>query len=100
MPTTPDQEASMSHTPPSPRQLSYLKALADRTGQTFRWPESCAAASSEIKRLKRTRPSTELERAIDRFGDTRSIEAAQDAVEVHGFEVVGYGSTATWSQRS
>jgi hypothetical protein len=100
MPTTPDQEASMSHTPPSPRQLSYLKALAERTGQTFQWPHSSAAASSEIKRLKRTRPSTELERAIDRFGDTRSIEAAQDAVEVHGFEVVGYGSTATWSQRS
>jgi hypothetical protein len=100
MPTTPDQEASMSHTPPSPRQLSYLKALAERTGQTFRWPHSSTAASREINRLKRTRPSTELERAIERFGDTRSIEAARDAVEVHRFEVVGYGSTATWSQRS
>jgi hypothetical protein len=97
MPTTPDQEASMSPTPPSPRQLSYLKALADRTGQTFRWPHSSAAASREINRLKRTRPSTNLERAIERFGDTRSIEAAQDAVEVHGFEVVGYGSNCRWS---
>lgn len=90
----------MSQKPPSPRQLSYLKALAERTGQTFRWPESSAEASSEIKRLKSTRPSTELERAIERFGDTQAIEAAQDAVEIHEFEVVGYGSTATWSQRS
>src|SRR5438105_518925 len=100
MPTTPDQEASMSHKPPSPRQLSYLKALSERTGQTFRWPESSAAASTEIKRLKSTRPTTGLERAIERFGDTQAIEAAQDAVEIHGFEVAGYGSTATWSQRS
>jgi hypothetical protein len=100
MPNTPDQEASMSHKPPSPSQLSYLKALAERTGQTFRWPESSTAASREIQRLKNTRPSTRLERAIERFDDTRAIEAAQDAVEVHGFEVVGYGSTASWSQRS
>jgi len=100
MPTTPDQEASMSHKPPSARQLSYLKALAERTGQTFRWPESAAAASREIRRLKNTRPSTNLERAIERVGDTQAIEAAQDAVIVHGFEMVGHGSTATWSQRS
>ena len=89
----------MSHKPPSARQLSYLKALAERTGQTFRWPESSAAASREIRRLKNTRPSTDLERDIERFDDTRAIEAAQDAV-VHGFEIVGHGSTATWSQRS
>jgi hypothetical protein len=100
MPTTPDQEASMSHKPPSARQLNYLKALAERTGQTFQWPSSSAAASREIQRLKMTRPSTELEREIERFGDTQAIEAEQDAVAVHGFEVVGYGSTSTWSQRS
>ena len=90
----------MSHKPPSPRQLSYLKALAERTGQTFQWPGSSAAASREIKRLKNTLPSTGLERAIERFGDTQTIEAAQDAAAVHGFEIVGFGSTAAWSQRS
>lgn len=46
MPTIRDQEASMSHQPPSPRQLSYLKALSERTGRTFQWPESSAAAST------------------------------------------------------
>jgi hypothetical protein len=97
MPTTPDQEARMSHKPPSARQLSYLKALAERTGQTFQWPSSSAAASREIQRLKRTQPSTKLERALERFGDTPTIEAAQDAASIQGFEVVGYGSKCRWS---
>ncbi len=86
--------------PPSPRQLNYLKALAQRTGQTFKWPKTSAEASREIKRLKNTTPSTPLERAIERFGDTQAIEAAQDAAVVQAFEVVGYGSNCTWSQRS
>jgi hypothetical protein len=100
MPTTPDQEASMPHKPPSPRQLDYLKALAQQTGQTFQWPKTSTQASREIKRLKNTRPSTPLERAIERSGDTQAIEGAQDAAIVHDFEVVGYGSNCTWSQRS
>jgi hypothetical protein len=90
----------MSQKPPTRRQLNYLKALAARTGQTFEWPRSSAAASRAIQRLKNVRPSTELERAIERFGDTQVIEAAQDAAVIDGFEVVGYGSNATWSQRS
>ena len=90
----------MSHQRPTRRQLNYLKALAQRTGQTFPWPDSSAAASREIKRLSNTRPSTELERAIERFGDPEAIEAAQDAAAIHAFEVAGYGSNATWSQRS
>jgi hypothetical protein len=97
MPTTPDQEASMARKPPSPRQLNYLKALAERTGQTFAWPTSSAAASREIRRLKNTAPSTQLERAIERFGDTQAIEVAQDAVAIQGFEIVGHGSHCRWS---
>lgn len=90
----------MPDKPPTPRQLSYLKALAGRTGQTFTWPATCGQASREIARLKRTQPTTRAERELERFGDTQAIEAAQDAIEVHDFEVVGHGSTATWSQRS
>ena len=67
----------MAHKPPTPRQLNYLKALAERTGQTFQWPHSAAAASREIHRLKTTRPSSKVERAIERFGDPRAIEAAE-----------------------
>ena len=100
MPTTPDQEATMPDKLPTPRQINYLKALAERTGQSFPWPHSAAAASREIQRLKTTRPSSEVERAIERFGDPQAAEAAQDAAAIHAFEVVGYGSNATWSQRS
>ena len=90
----------MSEKRPTRRQLNYLKALAQRTGQTFAWPDSSAAASREIRRLRNTRPSTDLERAIEQFGDRQAIEAAQDAAAIHAFEVAGYGSNATWSQRS
>jgi hypothetical protein len=90
----------MPHKPPSTRQLNYLKALAERTGQTFAWPTSSSVASREIRRLKNTRPSTNLERAIERLGDTQATEAAQDAVAIQGFEIVGHGSTCTWSRRS
>ncbi|MGH3262906.1 MAG: hypothetical protein ACRDNS_13005, partial [Trebonia sp.] len=100
MSTTQTREASMSPKQPSQRQLSYLKALANVTGETFTYPETSAQASREIQRLKRARPSTAAERAIERFGDTQAIEAAQGAVEVHGFEIVGYGPNCTWSQRS
>ena len=30
----------MPDKPPSPKQLNYLKALAQRTGQTFTWPNT------------------------------------------------------------
>ena len=54
---------------PTPRQLSYLRSLAERTGQTFTYPHTFAEASREIDRLKRRGPSShgELEdRARDR----------------------------------
>jgi hypothetical protein len=97
MPATPDQEVTMSHKPPTRRQINYLEALAVRTGQTFQWPSDSAGASREIRRLKNTRPSTELERAIERFGDRQAIEAAHDAAAIHGFEIVGHGSNCRWS---
>jgi hypothetical protein len=90
----------MEQTPPSPRQLNYLKALAQRTGQTFTWPQTSSEAGEEIARLRGTRPSTWTERAIERIHDRAAREAAEDAIAIHGFEVVGYGSNATWSQRS
>jgi hypothetical protein len=90
----------MDDNPASPKQLNYLKALAQRTGQTFTWPRTSAQASEEIARLKDTRSSTPAERALERIDNRAAREAAEDAFAVHGFEVLGYGSTATWSQRS
>ena len=36
---------------PTSRQLQYLRSLAERTGQTFTYPQTGAQASAEIQRL-------------------------------------------------
>ena len=88
----------MSSKPPTAKQLAYLRALAERTGQTFASPRTRTQASAEIRRLKsvRTRGFTFAE-----------LEAEQVVREVHGdvavvmpWEIAGPGSGATWSQRA
>ena len=90
----------MADKPPSPKQLNYLKALAARTGQTFAWPKTSRQASTEIARLKEAPQSTLAERAVEQSDDRLAREADEDAVAIHGFELIGSGSNATWSQRS
>jgi hypothetical protein len=85
---------------PTARQLAYLRSLANRAGQTFAYPQTSAQASAEIRRLKAVQPSTQVERAIERLDDCAVREAGKDAFAIQGFEIVGYGSTATWRQRS
>ena len=92
----------MTPKPPSQKQLTYLKALANRTGQTFTYPKTSAQASSEIQRLKSARPSSRTELAIERF-DLAAENAAREAncdVTIRPDEIAGWGSSATWSQRS
>ena len=93
----------MTPKPPSPRQLNYLKALANRAGQTFTYPKTSRGASREIQRLKGVRPSSRIELEIERL-DLAAEQAARAAncdVPVNlDTEVAGHGSTATWSQRS
>ena len=88
---------------PSPRQLNYLRALANRTGQTFTYPKTSRDASCEIQRLKTVRPSSRIEIEIERL-DLASEQAAREAncdVPVNlDTEVAGHGSSATWSQHS
>jgi hypothetical protein len=43
---------------PTSRQLSYLRSLAHRTGQTFTYPQTSQQASAEINRLKNAKPSS------------------------------------------
>ena len=50
---------------PTRKQLSYLRTLAERTGQTFAYPRTIEQAAREIRRLKAVRPSARVERAID-----------------------------------
>jgi hypothetical protein len=87
---------------PTSRQLTYLRTLAQRTGQTFAWPITRSAASREIRRLE-TLPSTrQVEREMERH-DWAAEAAAREAncdVPIHPHELDGYGSSTTWSKRS
>lgn len=86
---------------PTAKQLSYLRSLARQTGTTFTYPATVQQASAEIKRLKQV--------AGTGFSFAE-LEAEQSARHAYGdvpltcdyqpWETQGYGSTATWSERS
>ena len=83
---------------PTRRQLNYLRALANRTGQTFTYPTTSAQASAEIKRLKAAAPSSRVERALERKEIADAVaRGPEDAARVRAGEVTGYGSNARWS---
>jgi len=91
----------MSSKPPTSKQLAYLGALAARTGQTFATPRTSRDASAEIRRLKAAPAESRLERRIERDEVAEAIgTGAEDSVRVTRSEVSGYGSSATWKQRS
>jgi len=82
----------------TPRQLSYLKSLANRAGQTFTYPKTAAQASAEINRLKHTRPSTQTERHIEHKLIADQIQAGPlDSARVRDDEISGRGSNCRWS---
>lgn len=71
---------------PTARQLAYLRALAQRTGQTFAYPTTMADASAEINRLKQAQLSSRNERYVERklIADqiaTGSLDAAPLRIE-------------------
>jgi hypothetical protein len=89
----------MAPNPASSRQLSYLRRLADQTGQTFTYPTTSREASAEIDRLKNTPRQSRSERRVERelSGDLAEVSAG-DGTRVHEDETTGYGSDATWAQ--
>jgi hypothetical protein len=84
---------------PTRRQLNYLRALANRTGQTFTYPRTRREASREIERLKQAQPSTPIERKLERKDIADAVARGQeDAPRIQPGEVTGYGSNCRWSQ--
>lgn len=87
-----------SQLPPKKRQLSYLEDLAEAAGETFTYPETRAKASAEITRLLARKRLSPAERRREAFeARSRAGERHGDAAGVRDDEIVGYGSTATWS---
>jgi len=66
--------AAKPQTPPTRKQLAFLRALAQRTGTTFTYPRTRAQASRQIAAL--------LARPI-----SAQLELDLDAVAVHGGEL-------------
>ena len=85
---------------PTPKQLAYPKALADKTGTTFAYPATKTEASAEIRRLQ-SRPAS---LRGDRARDTRAVQRdladrPGDQTAVRARDVRGYGSSARWAHR-
>jgi hypothetical protein len=83
---------------PTAKRLAFLRVLAQRTGETFVSPRTRAQASSEIRRLQQRKPSSRVERFLDRRDVARDIQTgAGDSVRFGDDEVQGYGSSARWA---
>jgi hypothetical protein len=87
---------------PTAKQLSYLRTLAERAGQTFAYPRTISQASREIRRLLKQQPSSRVERRVERKQIADQIaRGPQDSARVDlDRETTGYGSNATWKQRA
>ena len=83
---------------PTAKQLACLRALADRVGQTFAYPRTRRQASAEIQRLRAQKPTSRVERRIERREIADAIaRGPNDAADIDlDRDVTGYGSTATW----
>jgi hypothetical protein len=83
---------------PTPKQLTYLRRLADATGTTFTPPRTTVEASREIDRLKNRPRQARGEFARERRAVSDDLTHRGDAAAVRPDEVEGYGSTARWSR--
>ena len=93
-----DPNHSAEAVEPTAKQLAFLRALAQRTGETFTYPRTRAEASSEIRRLQERKPSSRVERFLDRRDVARDMQTgAGEAVRFGDDEVQGYGSNCQWS---
>ena len=80
---------------PTPRQLRYLRVLAERTGTTFTPPTSSVEASREIDRLAALKRERGMHRELP-----DSTERCVYATAPQSDETSGWGSSATWRSSS
>jgi hypothetical protein len=90
------ETASSEARKPTPRQLQYLRTLAERTGTTFAKPRTVTEASGEITRLKELLLSRGPHRELPRQAEAEG-EAPYGTAPRPG-EVRGWGSRAGWRE--
>jgi len=81
---------------PSPKQLAYLRTLAERCGESFTLPTTSREASKEIERLKGRRATSRSDRRRERRQVDRDMSERASASAVREGEITGYGSSACW----
>ncbi len=81
---------------PRPKQLRYLRALANNRGQTFTYPRTKAQASAEIRRLEALPAQDWRDHAVERE-HLASTRIPEDAARVRAGEITGYGANARWT---
>jgi hypothetical protein len=82
---------------PTPRQLAYLKALAQQTATSFAYPGSRSEASREIERLRQLPLLLTSDRdSVDGRVRDSDLERCAYATAPAPGEIVGYGSSASW----
>ena len=81
---------------PTKPQLAYLRSLADRTGQTFTYPQTSDEASAEIDRLKGVAPQSPREQRYERKLIADQVATGLNNTAIARAETIGYGSEATW----
>jgi hypothetical protein len=96
--TTTTQRAGSRTTKPSAKQLTYLRTLALRTGQTFQTPATWWQASAEIDRLKKASPTPaeDLARERHEISDAMATERG-DAAQITPNEIEGHGARASYA---
>jgi len=83
---------------PTPKQLNYLRSLADRTGTTFTTPRSIGEASRLIEAMKERKrtPRSDVQRERHEVSEDMATRRG-DAAQVRRDELSGHGSSATWT---
>lgn len=82
---------SRTDKPASPKQLTYLRDLAQQTGTSFTLPKSSTEAKAEIDRLLRLKGTS-----VPPIEDAKSEADPTYAPAVRDDEISGYGSSAHW----
>ena len=81
---------------PSPKQLAYLRTLAECCGESFTLPTTSREASKEIERLKGRQATSRSDRRRERREVERDMSERAPASAVREDEITGYGSSARW----
>jgi hypothetical protein len=98
MPRSSTYSPSTSSSKPTPRQLRYIRSLAEKSGTTFTPPQTFNEAKRLIDEMKGREPTRRADIQRERREISHDMATRRgDAAQVSPDELSGYGSSATWT---